>query len=440
MRVVLASNALGLGGTEKGLETHALAFDRERVDVAVVAMKSGGERVAKLEAAGIEVVQAGGDRARIAAALEGADVVHVFRGGVAEGLLPAARREAGVPAMVETNVFGAVDASADAPEFSCHLVPSEFCALRLRRRLGLSTTELNRRYRVSYWPVDVARLRALAPDPAEAKRSLGLDPDRPVVGRLGRDNDRKWRNLIVDMIPPLLELEPDAQVVLVGPTPAKLRRLDRLGVLDRVHLVRPTADEGELAALYAACDVFVTAAEIGESHSYAIEEAMALGIPVVTCSTPWVDNAQIEQVDEGVTGHVADHPAPFAEAVASLVADPAKRSRFQEAARAKADARYGAAILTRQLERLYGSLLEAGEPPAEWMPALEEVDGFEAEYERRLRDRFRPSTDGERRAERREWALERAGWAARAARTSMSPEGLGYVYWAARSKLGGGAT
>ena len=51
--------------------------------------------------------------------------------------------------------------------------------------------------------------------------------------------------------------------------------------------------------MYAACDVFVTAAEIGESHSYAIEEAMALRLPVVTSSTPWVDNAQIEQVDEG---------------------------------------------------------------------------------------------------------------------------------------------
>ncbi len=48
---------------------------------------------------------------------------------------------------------------------------------------------------------------------------------------------------------------------------------------------------------------------------------MCLGLPVVTCSTPWVDNAQVEQVDPGETGWLADHPRQFAEAVASLLAD-----------------------------------------------------------------------------------------------------------------------
>lgn len=42
MRVALAVNALGLGGTEKGVQTHALAFNRDRVDVRVVAVSSPG--------------------------------------------------------------------------------------------------------------------------------------------------------------------------------------------------------------------------------------------------------------------------------------------------------------------------------------------------------------------------------------------------------------
>jgi hypothetical protein len=41
---------------------------------------------------------------------------------------------------------------------------------------------------------------------------------------------------------------------------------------------------------------------------------MALGIPVVTNSTPWTDNAQVEVVDNGVNGWAANHPRVFAEA------------------------------------------------------------------------------------------------------------------------------
>jgi glycosyltransferase involved in cell wall biosynthesis len=439
VKVVLALNGLGMGGTEKAMQTHALAFDRSRFEVRVVAALEDGFRRGVLEAAGIQVDCADGDPARLAELFRGADLVHVTRAGVAEPLVPAAVREAGVGLMVESNVFGAVDASPDEARFDCHLFPSKMCALRYRERLGLDGPGFHRRHRVSHWPVDIARLRTLAPEPAEAKRRLGLDPDRPVAGRIGRANDRKWRNLIVDMVPALRELAPEAQVALVGATPAKLRRLDRLGVLEDVRLFQPSADEEELATMYAACDVFFTAAEIGESHSFAIEEAMCLGVPVVTCSTPWVDNAQIEQVDEGLTGHVADHPRAFAEAVASLLNDEPKRERFGAAAAAKSDRLFDAVPLTRQLERLYDALAGGRPPPDDWVPPPAEVDGFAAEYERRLAAAYRPLTAAEEGDERRERLRERATWAARAARSNLNPEGVRYAAGVVRARIGGRA-
>ena len=431
-------NSLGLGGTEKAVQTHALAFDRDRVDVCVIAVREDGVRRKVLEQAGVEVECAEGERRRLTELLAGADIVHVSRAGVAEPLVPAACRDAGVEALVETNVFGAVDASADERKFATHLFPSKMCALRYRRRCGCVGSEFHARHRVLRFPVDIAGLRGLAPSASEARRRLGLDPDRPTVVRVGRADDRKWRDLVVDMVPPLLELEPEAQVALVGATPSKLRCLDRLGVLERVRLFSPTADEELLACFYAAADVFVTAAEIGESHSFAIEEAMCLGVPVVTCSTPWVDNAQIEQVDEGETGHVADHPQTFAEAVASLLADEEKRRRFGERAREKAGRLFDAAPLTRQLERLYAALL-AGEPaPADWVPSLAEVDGFDAEYERRLAASYRQLSGDERREAGNERRRERLRWALRAARSNLNPEGARYAIGVARARLPGG--
>jgi glycosyltransferase involved in cell wall biosynthesis len=436
LKVALTANALSLGGTEKALETHAVELARLGVDVRVVGVKEGGPRAARLEKAGIEVAVANGRTEVLAGMLAGADLVHAFRAGVGEPIVPAACRAAGIEVLVESNVFGAVDASPDEPFFACHLLPSKFCALRYRERTGLTAEELHRRHRVSYWPVDIAGLRELAVDPAQAKAELGLDPARPLVCRIGRDNDRKWRNLLVDMVPSLFELAPEAQVALVGATPAKLRRLERAGSLEAVRLFLPTSDERELARLYSATDVFVTAAEIGESHSYAIEEAMAFGIPVVTCSTPWVDNAQVEQVDEGRTGHVANHPRAFAEAVASIVADESRMAEMSAAARGKAEALYDARPLTEQLRGLYGALLAGEGVPEDWSPPLASVDQFELEYPRRLKAQFRALSEREEREVALERIRERTVWASRAAVSGLNREGLSAAYWAARARVG----
>lgn len=415
--VVLVSNALGIGGTEKGLVHHALSFDPERVRVRVVGAFELGKRAERLRSAGIQVDCADGDPDRLAELLRGADVVHVFRAGSAEPLVPEATRRAGVPVLVETNVFGSVDASADEPDFACHLLVGKVCALRYRHEAGLEGPEFHDRHRVAHWPLLLDELRGLPPSREEAKRELGLDPSRPVVGRVGRDSDRNWRDMIVDMVGPLTDLVPDAQVMIVGITPQRRARLRRHGWEDRVTLIEPDFDERRVAAMFAACDVFVTAAELGESYSVAISEAMAMGLPVVTCSTPWHNNGQLEQVDEGVTGHVANHPQAFAEAVASLLTDADRRERFGAAAAAKADELFDAGTLTRRLEDLYEALVAGEPPPADWHPSPADIDAFPAEYERRQLAEFRPLTPRERSEALWARVRERSLWALRALRT-----------------------
>ncbi len=383
LELVLASNALGIGGTEKGLATQALALDPDRVRARVVGIREGGVRKAGLESAGLRVDVASGDRGRLADALRGADVVIVARQGKAEPLLPAAAADAEVPHLVEWSQFGHVDRSSDRSRFACHLFVSKMIALRYRRRIGDASARFGDRHRVHHHAVDPG-IRERAPERRQAKLALGLDPDRPVVTRLGRAADWKWRDMLVDMVPELLRITPDAQIVLVGATPAKRRRLARRGVLERCTLIEPTSDENRLATILGATDVLASASQIGESQGIANLEAMSLGVPVVTCSTPWADNAQIEFVQHGVNGLVANHPRPFGEAVALLARDRELRERLGRAAAATVDRHLTPADLARQLERLCESLLERGRPPAEWDPSPAQVDAFAAEYERRL--------------------------------------------------------
>lgn len=384
---------LGLGGTGKGVVSFATRLDKERFAPKVITLAEGGPRESELRASEVPFVVGCGDADALSRKLKDIDVVHVFRHGIADPLVPAAAARAGVAVLIESNIFGAHDRSPDERRFACHLFGSKMCLTRYRDRIP-ADPGFEERHRVLCFPPEAERLRRLAPDPSEARRALGLDPARPVVARVGRAQDLKWRNLLADMVPHLIELVPDTQVVFIGPTASKRARLARRGVLDRVTMIDQVVGDENLATLYAACDVVVNAAMIGESQGLVIAEAMSLGIPVVTCSTPWVDNAQVEFVENGNTGWVANHPREFAEAVADLLLHPDRRDEFGLRARDEIDRVLDPTLLTRQLQDLYEHHLHGTD--VAWRPTSDEIAQFDRAYPMRARASFRPPTPRER--------------------------------------------
>jgi glycosyltransferase involved in cell wall biosynthesis len=413
IELAVICDSFGMGGTAKVAATFALNHDRARVRPRAIALHELGARSGELRAADIEVVCANGDPDRLARQLRGADVVHVHRMGVAQPIVPAACRAAGIEALVETNVFGRQDTSPDNERFSVHLHISRMCAMRYRLRAGLDFEPFHRRHRVLYNPVDVDALRADAMSQMEARATLGLDPERPTVVRVGRADDRKWGDILVAMVPHLLRLTPCAQIVMVGATAHRRAQLRRLGVLGQVRCFDATAEPRRLAAFYRAADVCASASSIGESFGLAIAEAMALGVPVVTSSTPWTDNAQVEVVDNGVNGWVANHPRAFAEAVADLLDDERRRSAFGASAAKKARALWHPPTLTRQLEVLLESVAATGSPPLDGAAGIAEQRAFEEEYHHRASAQYRTLSPREQRQAGRAVLRERAHWARR---------------------------
>ena len=123
---------------------------------------------------------------------------------------------------------------------------------------------------------------------------------------------------------------------------------------------------------------------------------MSFGVPVVTCSMPWADNAQVEFVEHGRTGLIANHPRPFAEAVAELLLDAKQRDRLGANARATVCEQFDPRTQARQLERLFTGLLNEGRVPSQWAPSLADVDAFAPEYARRATLQYRPLRPRER--------------------------------------------
>jgi len=199
--------------------------------------------------------------------------------------------------------------------------------------------------------VDTEHFRLDPPDPA-ARAALGLDPQRPVVGTIGRLEDRKGHDQLLRAAGTMLAggngRRPQIVIVGDGPLREKLQaQAHSLGVADSVRFVGTVAD---VRPSLAAMDVFVLPSH-AEGMSNALMEAMAAARPVVATAV----GGNTEVVVDGKTGVLippAD-PAAIADAIAALLRDPDRAAGLGVAARDFVTRHFGARARVAELEHLY---------------------------------------------------------------------------------------
>jgi len=404
INVLQVCNYLGLGGTEKVLQLLAANLNRDHFSCSVCAADSLGPRADLLKGQGIEVDAAGNDLNKLTEILinRKIDLLHWHSSGEPEPFVLIAAKQAKVPVVVRTNVFGADDPSSLAREVSVNVFVSKMCFLRYQRRHKLKLEDFYRDNKVIYNPVEFLAIEQAKPDSAlieELKISYGIGSKDPVIGRIGRSDDSKFGAISIDMMKYLVKLQPKVKFIAVGITQAKLRKIRHSNISGNFVFVDPTFDSRKLYQLYHLLDLYVHSAPWGESFGCSIAEAMACAKPVVTHSTPHWDNAQIELVDHGVTGLVANTPRLYAQAVDSLLSNPEKAKCMGEAGYLKAKNNFDILKIARQTEKLYlDKLVEKGYSFAkelmdyhislEFPISLEEITSYQDDYKRRLKASF----------------------------------------------------
>jgi glycosyltransferase involved in cell wall biosynthesis len=349
IRVLHAVKTLGLGGTEKVMQLLVQHLDPQRFETAVHSPEDGprAEQVRQVGAktyVGMEL-----DRALGAFSPE---VVHVHRAGWPEPelLRPVRDYVAAHPAtvVVETNVFGRHDPSPSGRVIDCHLFVSNFCAQRFTRQTGIPVRWPE--HGVLYNPVDTDFFASALPN--------GPSFDAPVAGRISRPDPGKWSALALAILPLLARSVPDFSCRVIGGIAEAEAYVRQHGLEAVVEFLPPVSSDAELAAFYGGLSVLAHANDTGESFGLVIAEAMACGLPVVT--HPAVgerDNAQLELVDHGVTGLVAENAEQYAQAVAWLFANPAEARRMGQAGREKAQQLFRAQDIGARLGGMYLDLL-----------------------------------------------------------------------------------
>jgi glycosyltransferase involved in cell wall biosynthesis len=195
---------------------------------------------------------------------------------------------------------------------------------------------------------------------ATVRAELGLPPDTPLVGVIGRFDSQKNHRGFCEAMARLVQLRPGTHALLAGAGidahNAELAAwLQQHGVAGCCHLLGARSD---VARLMAALDVLMLPS-LGEAFPNVVGEAMACGVP---CAVTDVGDAALMVGDWGRVVAAGDMQG-LGDATASILALPAaQRFSIGQQGAASTRQRYDLHVVAARYLSEYQSLL-AGEPP-----------------------------------------------------------------------------
>jgi len=355
IKIIEAGNEIGLGGTEYVIQLYSKYLDKEHFEVLVIGVHKGGERVKLIEDLGIEVAILNSDMTLLAKLLKETDVFHWHGDGT---LNPAIFDvvKANRPRMViQTNVFGAYHPSPLYDTIDYDLYVSKMILIR---RMYTDQNQENSYYskrKALHNPIDTDHINSLMPSNNQLQQFKKENDllDYFIIGRIGRADEGKFDFITLDGFAEFAKSIPNARFLLVGATLSMVKYAEALGITNKLIVFENTPDLKQLLFYYRSMEILLAASRIGESFGMVIAEAMTAGTPVLTISTPYADNAQVEIVDNGKTGLVVERSIEkIAAALQYLYHQENVRVSLSIAAKQKVENEYKANRIVKSLEEL----------------------------------------------------------------------------------------
>jgi glycosyltransferase involved in cell wall biosynthesis len=202
--------------------------------------------------------------------------------------------------------------------------------------------------------VDLAALDAARPGPI-VRRELGLPEGVPVIGLVGRlDHWGKGHKELFQAMVSLQASHPVcALIVGGGRRQAEMRELAAsLGLGESVHFLGQRQDVPDLLQ---AMDILVLPS-YSEGVSLALLEAMAAGLPVIATAVGGLPDV-VADAETGLLIPPKD-AAALAGAITRLLTDPARAQQLGANARTHVRERYSLDRLGREINEIYGELVQ----------------------------------------------------------------------------------
>ncbi|HEX2913303.1 MAG TPA: glycosyltransferase [Chloroflexia bacterium] len=289
----------------------------------------------------------------------GIDIIHIRTSNLDGGRRATlAARLAGVPAVMRSeHLPPSVNATSSSRYWikpfdmmtDCIVTGSQFSLNEQLRILGRPRSKLYS----SYNGIDLDRFKP-GNDTVAAKSALGLDPNIPVIGSVGRFVPQKGFIYLVEASAQIIQEYGPVNFVLVGSGPLEKElkeKAEALGVTKYFHFV---GFQSKPQAFIEAMDI-VTLPSLYEEISITLLECMAMGKPAVVSS----DTALVEAVVDGKTGYVTTQrdSKALAEGLLKLLQDPISTAVMGQAALDRVRTHFSITRLANDMMNLYDRLL-----------------------------------------------------------------------------------
>jgi len=403
INVLQVCSHLGPGGIEKSLQIITKYLDKKIVNVSVCVSVRGGIRERAIKNMGIKIYEVGENPEKSIGKLVKKKKIHVVHIHAVKNF-PAvvkAAREAGALAVIWTDCGGYLKYDPETSELFDHHFVSKMIALRHMKWFKVSKNDFHKNCRVAYLPIDFDETMSVKMSKdgiLRERKKLGIEPHDLVIGGIARPDPSKWGN-VAQIISHVAKEVPNVKYLVMGLPEVKKMEIRRRNLGKYFVYLNPGTD-ADVAKFYSIIDIYVLSTSGGgETFGRTIAEAMSFKKPVVARSTPLADNAQIELVDNGKTGFIVYSSKAFAGAVAYLASNRTVAKGMGLAGYEKVKMEYEAKKITKMLEKRILELLQAEgvKIPQKILkryekisqfPSREDIDDFEFEYERRLKDCF----------------------------------------------------
>jgi glycosyltransferase involved in cell wall biosynthesis len=199
----------------------------------------------------------------------------------------------------------------------------------------------------------------------EIRRQFGWGND-PVVAVMARQSVLKRLEVVLQAMPQVWAVHPNAHLLMAGARTSHSPRIDRvINALPPEQQARVTVisdfSEDQKPRLLAACDLIAHPSG-NESFGIAFIEAWACGKPVIGVRVGAIPSV----IDEGRDGLLVQYldPDSMAQAILELLADPSRRVKMGEAGRRKVLENYTWEIVTDRLRAVYVEVVSRYQRPA----------------------------------------------------------------------------
>jgi glycosyltransferase involved in cell wall biosynthesis len=192
---------------------------------------------------------------------------------------------------------------------------------------------------------------------SEVRREFGLAKNVPVIGAIGRMVWQKGFEYLIECVPEIVRMYPDAKILLVGD--GLLR--ERLEALSEQLRVRDnvifTGFRSDIKEILSAIDILVIPSLL-EGFPMITLEGMAMAKPIVATNIAGIT----EQITDGVNGILVPpkDPSDIVKAVIRVLNDRETARTMGLAARKKVEQEFSVEKMISETEKVYLSLLKAG--------------------------------------------------------------------------------